>query len=80
MHMHACIQRYHVKGLLLGRVPNKRVPKVINAYIHIHTHTNIYIQRYDLKGSLVGRVATSEEKKSPTVVLKDVDLLVNQTK
>ena len=37
-------------------------------------------QRYDLKGSTLGRAATEEQRKSPLVVLKDIDLVESQTK
>jgi hypothetical protein len=37
-------------------------------------------QRYELKGSMLGRIATSEGKMSPTVVLKDIDLMISHKK
>ncbi len=37
-------------------------------------------QRYDLKGSTIGRAATEEQKKSPLVVLKDMDIREKQTR
>ena len=37
-------------------------------------------QRYDLKGSKVGRAVSEEEKKNPTVILKDLDFKTKRGK
>ncbi len=44
---------------------------------HVDDYTG---QRYDLKGSTLGRVASEEERLNPTVVYKDIDVLLHQTK
>ncbi len=45
-----------------------------------HRHIHTFAQRYELKGSMLGRIASSEERKSPTVVLKDIDLMISHKK
>ncbi len=54
----------------------------MHIYAQTYTYTHIYIhtQRYDLKGSTLGRVATLQQRLSSAVVLKDIDLIVDQTK
>jgi hypothetical protein len=44
-----------------------------HTHTHIHTHT---LQRYELKGSMLERAATPKERENPNIVLKNVDLIV----